>query len=185
MLKAQVTTVPLSECNQTYLNYNRQANHIMYRNGVKESHYCAQNPNERKGSCKGDSGGPLQFFPNNSRTAHVIGLISIGVGCGALPTIHTRVAYFADWIESHVWPNGITNQSSSCEEETYGCCPDNVHSATGPNFEGCNCQYSTYGCCPDNTTAAKGYENAGCGCQYEKYGCCLDQVTLATGTYTF
>lgn len=212
LLKAEVKTVPLQQCNQTYLNYNGDANHIMYKNGIRESQYCAHNPDERNGSCDGDSGGPLQIFSENSKMAHVIGIISIGVGCGGLPTVHTRVAYYADWIERHVWPKSesicatddcvpcadaefgccpdeITpahgpNDEGCCLNSAHGCCPDNLNSATGPNFDGCHCQNSPFGCCPDNTTAASGYDNSGCGCQYGKYGCCLDKVTPATGNWT-
>lgn len=91
-----------------YRNYSRRANHLIYINGVKESQYCAQSP-DRNDVCNGDSGGPLQFFSNNSRTAHVVGIISVGSGCGTLPTLHTRVASYVEWITDRVWPNGFEN----------------------------------------------------------------------------
>lgn len=79
---------------------------------INESHYCAYDPNRRNDSCQGDSGGPLQIPANGSTEAKVIGIISFGYGCAAgLPAIHTRVAYYLDWIEGIVWPNGVMNRS--------------------------------------------------------------------------
>lgn len=62
LLKAQVKTVPIFECNETYRNYNIKAKHIMFENGIQGSQYCASDPSGRNDSCHGDSGGPLQFF---------------------------------------------------------------------------------------------------------------------------
>lgn len=96
--------MPVSRCNETYLTYNHQANHPALRNGISDSQYCAYDTN---GSdvCRGDSGGPLQVF-HNSYTAHVVGIVSFGIGCGTeFPSIFTRVAFYADWIAVHVWPN--------------------------------------------------------------------------------
>lgn len=56
LLKAEVTTVPLSECNETYLEYNKQAGNTLYKYGISESQYCASDPTGRSGSCHGDSG---------------------------------------------------------------------------------------------------------------------------------
>lgn len=61
-----------------------------------------------KDSCEGDSGGPLQYFPPTSKIATVVGIVSFGISCGTiLPSIYTRVAYYVDWIEPYVWPNGV------------------------------------------------------------------------------
>lgn len=98
-----MTTVPLSQCNATYLEFNRDANHDELLNGISESQYCAQDLKGRRDTCYGDSGGPLQIF-RNSYTPHIVGIVSFGASCGTLPGIYTRVAYYADWIESHVWP---------------------------------------------------------------------------------
>ena len=43
----------------------------------------------------------------------------------------------------------------------FGCCPDMIYSASGPEFEGCSCQNTDYGCCPDNITAARDADNLG------------------------
>lgn len=79
----------------------------MFENGIQGSQYCASDPSGRNDSCHGDSGGPLQFFPNHSKTAYIVGIISSGTGCGTLPTIRTRIAYYIDWIVSHVWSDGF------------------------------------------------------------------------------
>lgn len=46
------------------------------------------------------TGGPLQIFRKPS-TAHVIGVVSQGIACGTLPSIYTRVAFYAEWIASY------------------------------------------------------------------------------------
>lgn len=52
----------------------------------------------------GQLGGPLQIFVGDSTMAHVVGIVSFGISCNtALPSIYTRVAYYLNWIESHVW----------------------------------------------------------------------------------
>lgn len=81
----------------------------------------------------------------------------------------------------NVTPAHGPNGEGCCLETAYGCCPDNVNPARGPNLEGCGCEYSPWGCCPDNNTSATGPENEGCGCQYSPYKCCPDQVTPAKG----
>lgn len=97
----------LSECNETLLNYNIEADLPSLRNGVSESQYCAYDPQGKNDSCQGDSGGPLQYIPtNNTLIPTVVGIVSFGISCGTvLPSVYTRVAYYLDWIESIVWPN--------------------------------------------------------------------------------
>lgn len=38
----------------------------------------------------------------------------------------------------------------------YGCCPDGITHAKGPDNDGCGCVFSQYGCCPDGKNSAKG-----------------------------
>lgn len=105
--KTDLITMPLSRCNATVLEYNQQRNEKPFRNGVSETQYCAYDPEGRKDSCEGDSGGPLQIIPHNSNIAKVVGVVSFGIACGSpFPGIYTRVASYVDWIESHVWPDG-------------------------------------------------------------------------------
>lgn len=98
---AEFVTVPLSECNQIYLDYNLGANHIQLKNGITESQYCAHNPNGKNDFGQGGSGGPLQVMLN-SDTVHVVGIASFGVSNSRLPVVFTRVAYYAEWIAENI-----------------------------------------------------------------------------------
>lgn len=73
---------------------------------ITESQYCAYDPLFKADACQGDSGGPLQFFNANSTIATVVGIVSFGkTKCPSeAPDIYTKVAYYLDWIQSHVWP---------------------------------------------------------------------------------
>lgn len=103
LLKAQLQTMDLDECNNTLSNYNLLVNLPSLRE-ISESQYCANDPQGKSDSCYGDSGGPLQFFPDPDSLATVVGIVSFGVSCGTpLPSIYTRVAFYIDWIESIVW----------------------------------------------------------------------------------
>ncbi|XP_050528636.1 papilin isoform X2 [Daktulosphaira vitifoliae] len=87
----------------------------------------------------------------------------------------------------------------SCKSSEFGCCPDDVTAATGPNFEGCDnfgfnnctadgndtdctpsCMETLFGCCDDNSTAAHGPNKEGC-CLNSQYGCCPDNIVKAKG----
>ena len=106
--------MPLSVCNTTILEWNRERNLPFLRGGIGESKYCAYDAGTRNDSCQGDSGGPLQVFRSDSNTTQVIGVVSFGFGCGtALPSIYTRVAYYFEWIKSHVWPDKIDRSAQS------------------------------------------------------------------------
>ncbi|XP_031621883.1 uncharacterized protein LOC116339921 [Contarinia nasturtii] len=103
LLKTQLKTMPLSECNRTLLDWNRDKGIFLpvFRNGISESQYCAFDPNARNDSCQGDSGGPL--FRSNSNTSSIIGIVSFGISCGTtLPSVYTRVAYYFDWITANI-----------------------------------------------------------------------------------
>lgn len=107
LLKTQLDTVPLGECNDTLKFYNDFISDLApFRNGISESQYCAHDPQGRNESCVGDSGGPLQIFKEgNIGVATIVGIVSFGVGCSSdVPGIYTRVAYYLNWIESYVWP---------------------------------------------------------------------------------
>lgn len=100
--------MPFAECNTIILEYNKKANQKALRNGIKESQYCAYDPNRKADTCEGDSGGPLQIITPESRMGTVVGVVSFGIACGtSYPSIYSRVAYYLDWIEALVWPNGI------------------------------------------------------------------------------
>lgn len=100
--------MPLSECNRTFLEFNKQSSLAALQSGISESQYCAHDRPGRSDSCGGDSGGPLQIINPDVLLAKIVGIVSFGIGCGSsLPGVYTRVAYYLDWIESHVWPNGV------------------------------------------------------------------------------
>ncbi|XP_031632850.1 serine protease persephone-like [Contarinia nasturtii] len=104
--KTYLVTMPLSECNDTMIHYNQLPNHAPFRNGISQGQYCAYDPQGVNDSCRGDSGGPLQYFDKNSSVVHIVGIVSFGISCGtSLPSIYTRVAYYLNWIEPIVWPN--------------------------------------------------------------------------------
>lgn len=74
---------------------------------MSDHQYCANDPNGKKDSCGGDSGGPLQLIANDTATK-IVAIVSFnGIGtCGTLiPSVYTRVASFIEWIEPIVWPN--------------------------------------------------------------------------------
>lgn len=84
------------------------ANQKALRNGIKDSQYCACDPDGKKDTCEGDSGGPLQIIMPESLMGTVVGVVSFGIACGTqYPSIYSRVAFYIDWIEALVWPNGI------------------------------------------------------------------------------
>lgn len=56
LLFAEVVTMPITQCNELYLNYNRMANSILLQYGISENQYCAYDQHGRGDSCKGDSG---------------------------------------------------------------------------------------------------------------------------------
>ncbi|KOC69515.1 Trypsin-1 [Habropoda laboriosa] len=64
---------------------------------IYDSHICAYDPSVEKGSCHGDSGGPLTV--NGTLT----GLVSWAMGCALTdyPTVYTRVASHLDWIKAN------------------------------------------------------------------------------------
>lgn len=95
--------VPLTECNRTLTDYNRDRNEPSLR-GLSESQICAMNPNDNSDACQGDSGGPL-FIAEVNGVSTIVGIISFGISCGTqIPAVYTRVASYTNWIENIVWP---------------------------------------------------------------------------------
>ncbi|CAK9805104.1 Mite allergen Der p 3 [Anthophora plagiata] len=73
---------------------------LMYKKqhyNVYESQICAYDPSIQKGSCHGDSGGPLTI------DGKLVGLVSWAMGCALTdyPTVYTRVASHLDWIKAN------------------------------------------------------------------------------------
>ena len=64
-----------------------------------------------------------------------------------------------------------STESEDCSQSLYGCCPDDITEASGPNYAGCQqkdaiphgyCVETEFGCCPDGVTAARGPYGRGC-----------------------
>ncbi|XP_078052115.1 transmembrane protease serine 9-like [Augochlora pura] len=66
---------------------------------IYDSHVCAYDPSVQKGSCNGDSGGPLTV------KGKIVGLVSWAMGCALTdyPTVYTRVASHLDWIKKNAF----------------------------------------------------------------------------------
>lgn len=97
--------MPADQCNNTLLQFNRDANQASLRNGITLGQVCTHDPQARNDACVGDSGGPLQIT-ELSGLSTIVGVTSFGISCGsALPSISTRVAFYLDWIEDIVWPD--------------------------------------------------------------------------------
>lgn len=78
----------------------------------------------------------------------------------------------------------------------FGCCSDNITSATGPDEQGCkdeeistmsttdvplHCSNTSFGCCPDGSKSAEGVDFEGCftfseNCTESYFGCCPDGI---------
>lgn len=109
LLKTTLITTPLSRCNETYSTSSLPEEEARLAVLI-DGQYCAIDPTVLEegemaaGPCR-DNGAPLQFIPDNSRIARIVGISSYGIACGNhLPAVFTRVAYYLNWIESIVWP---------------------------------------------------------------------------------
>ena len=67
-----------------------------------------------------------------------------------------------------------------CAQAFFGCCPDGVSEASGPDLAGCDgvivqpesgCASTKYGCCLDQETPALGPEMEGCEDKEEEVSC--------------
>lgn len=92
-LKVTLNAVPQAKCNSIYRTFNIN---------LARSQLCAGGDRGRD-SCKGDSGGPIMKFDNQSDRPkwYLVGIVSFGSAqCGLAnwPGIYTRVDYFIDWI---------------------------------------------------------------------------------------
>lgn len=102
LLRADVNTVPLQQCNQTLIAYNFAD--LPSLRGLDPSQYCASNLAIGSDACQGDSGGPLFQHFRHQGFSVIIGIVSFGISCGTdLPGVYTRIASYADWIESIVF----------------------------------------------------------------------------------
>ncbi|XP_042879135.1 CLIP domain-containing serine protease 2-like isoform X2 [Penaeus japonicus] len=87
-LAAVVPVVDLATCKRKYKD-----NFL-----ISDSVICAGGSND---ACKGDSGGPLNYFDVNTNRFYVVGIVAFGpASCGQsdIPGGYTRVGAFLDWI---------------------------------------------------------------------------------------
>ncbi|XP_063908174.1 uncharacterized protein LOC135126227 isoform X2 [Zophobas morio] len=90
---------------------------------------------------------------------------------------YTLSGHSSVFCEKELWSSNVgeclgaalnTTAEDCFLSSAYGCCPDNLTTATGPNNAGCGCEYTTHGCCPDDITPARGSNYTGCGCVSSK-----------------
>ncbi|XP_076385453.1 chymotrypsin-like protease CTRL-1 isoform X2 [Megachile rotundata] len=67
-------------------------------NGITNEQLCAGGMG--RGTCKGDSGGPLIL--RGTKWTYLIGVVSFGIRCGPKPDVYTRVSSYLKWIKSIV-----------------------------------------------------------------------------------
>lgn len=87
-------TVPIVNDKQCY---------IVYGDDLEESMICAGLQEGGVDTCIGDNGGPLVCSDIGS--PYLAGLSSWGYGCArpGIPGVYSEVAYYVDWIQSHVY----------------------------------------------------------------------------------
>jgi secreted trypsin-like serine protease len=88
--KVQIDVYDNSECHRAYFP--------KFKIGIRQWHLCAGTKVGGKGTCHGDSGGPLQCKIGNQWT--LAGITSFGSGCAkpGFPDVYTRVTHFLNWV---------------------------------------------------------------------------------------
>jgi len=131
LLETNVTVIDNDLCKK-YLDFNSTDNKIVRKKidkalplGLSYGLLCAQGSmNEEgvfRGSCKGDSGGPLTAINDKGRTT-LIGIVSGGIGCGkGYPGWYTKVAFHTLWIKciierSVLYENNFDKVSTACKK---------------------------------------------------------------------
>ena len=100
-LAASLTLTPISECVSEWRDYLEANNFPGYAVNIDDTHLCASEPVYQRDTCQGDSGGPLFFEGTDG--VELVGITSFGLGCGSsvgVPSVYTRVAAYAGWIQS-------------------------------------------------------------------------------------
>ena len=79
------------------------------------------------GSCKGDSGGPLQIAdPDNEGRRTLVGVVSGGAGCGqGVPGWYSKVSFHIDWISCII---DMSVQFNNNQEKVMEACMDTIKS---------------------------------------------------------
>lgn len=101
--EATIQIVDAAVCEATYRRRADFDNNFP-GSGFNSSKLCASDEKkEGADACQGDSGGPL-VAEGTDGIFKVVGVISIGVGCGSpdFPGVYTRVASYLNWIEQQI-----------------------------------------------------------------------------------
>lgn len=100
LLEVNLQQFTINECKKSY-----QPGSQLPVGVNEESQICAGSMYEKKDTCKGDSGGPLQIKSEFPCMHSIVGITSFGKGCGniGVPGVYTRVSHFIDWIEEHAF----------------------------------------------------------------------------------
>ncbi|XP_011143572.2 serine protease persephone [Harpegnathos saltator] len=111
LLKVTLSLIPQQSCNESFFDADSTTN--LAQGIVGEWQICAGE--EEKGTCPGDSGGPLAVFnPIHDNIYNIIGITSVGRLCGSIvPTIYTRVYHYIPWIEKVTWPEYFKNNQEN------------------------------------------------------------------------
>lgn len=103
LMKVRLEILPNDLCQPLY------AQEWKLPQAIVASQLCAWSPtdHEKRDTCRGDSGGPLQVTLAGHRCLYyVVGITSFGKSCGAVGSagVYTRVEAYLEWIEGIVWP---------------------------------------------------------------------------------
>lgn len=93
--KLVIPVVDTSICNQPYIMNNQ----------IQDGMMCAGEIEGGVDACQGDSGGPLIIQENEKSI--LVGIVSWGIGCALVNKlgVYTDVAFYHDWIETHLNKN--------------------------------------------------------------------------------
>merc|ERR1712025_900513 len=132
LLEANVSIISNNDCVEA-LRYNLTDNSVARKQidqalpqGLSYGLLCARgekiNENVYRGSCKGDSGGPLTTKDDKDRTT-LVGIVSGGIGCGkGYPGWYTKVAFHSEWVQCIV----EAQKTISKKEDIMRSCDDAI-----------------------------------------------------------
>ncbi|XP_053668020.1 uncharacterized protein LOC128718415 [Anopheles marshallii] len=147
LMQTYLSPVPEEECNKAYAMFKARM-----KDGIRPSQYCAGGTTHlvdgyplANDACEGDSGGPLYYVAGGAYEPkyYLLGVTSFGAGCGSnTPSVYTRISYYLDWIESHVWPSDSRDAAYEGFE---------IESMSQRQGDRCELRDGTAGVCTDAT----------------------------------
>jgi len=139
ILTADVSIIGHRECEQMLKNTstpNQKKVDLALPQGFDSEFLCTEGTCEEKiinnrtytvckGTCKGDSGGPLYSNDEKQRQT-LVGVTSGGIGCGTdLPKWYTRVEVFSGWVKCIM----DTSKVKDTQEDIEKACSENYYGA--------------------------------------------------------